>query len=224
MTYGEYWLFEAVVEGQEPLSFLMHPNMELLYNRPGHNLDRADLIGILRKHFDLGNLTASQEGCGDFIPTPSELDEALRYVALPVEDLLKTCYYALTAKGGHLWETVAQPNWSRYICAKLGGMEDSEGTELGDITSTDRDRVERYASGLQYLEYHIAPSSLRWERVAPWEATYWKTLPEGHRLQFRYKFDESVADWDWDCVPKWFLDFDRWYTRPTFDDAPPGAS
>ncbi len=40
-TRGEYWLLEAVVDGQCPLCFVAGAHVEEMFNKTGHGLDRA---------------------------------------------------------------------------------------------------------------------------------------------------------------------------------------
>jgi hypothetical protein len=54
--------------------------------------------------------------------------------------------------------------------------------------------------------------------IAAWQATYWKTLPEGHRIEYQTQdlpFSSIVLRQDW---PPEVQDFEKksqnWYTNP----------
>ena len=46
-------------------------------------------------------------------------------------------------------------------------------------------RVERYLRYLDMLGCELDLRSIQLEEIGPWEATYWKTLPHGHRCGFQ---------------------------------------
>lgn len=217
MNRGEYWLLEAVVEFPVGLSSLVHPQIEVFFNKPGHNMERGTLIGALRNHFTRGHLIAFQENREPFVPTASELDDALHHLP-PGECRWSSPCYGLTAKGGAMWEALAQPDWRRYLSYE-SSSDDDWNTQIGEVTCADRLFAQQYISGLPELGIEVLAGPSDAERVAPWQATYWKTLPEGFRFHFRCRDREERVDGS--RVPRWFTEMEQWYVRPELDATPP---
>lgn len=219
MTEGEYWLLETVVEYRVTLAHLVHPDIESFFNKPGHNLTRQALVRTLQIHFSAGNLIAFQEDRGPLVPTPQELEQALHWP--PPNRGGAALLYGLTPKGGSLWESLAMPEWNRYI-AYEASTDDNWETELVELTCADRLLAQRYIAGLPYVGVEILGVPEGCQQVAPWEATYWKTLRTAHRFRFRSRSRDDMADSS--RVPDWFMDLLRWYTRPELDPSPPGTA
>lgn len=57
----------------------------------------------------------------------------------------------------------------------------------------------------------VVPGSERWDAVRPWQATYWKELPAGHRV--RFAFDECEPTHGWDRVPAKLTLLTDWWCR-----------
>ena len=55
------------------------------------------------------------------------------------------------------------------------------------------------------------PETIVWTEVSPWQATYWKQLPHGHRVQFKHRErnDDEVRDlW---LTPNGVYSLQKWY-------------
>jgi len=161
-------------------------------------LDRLFQDGhLIAKHRD------DDKPQGTFVPTRAEIEAALAG-ALKV-------YYGLTLKGGARWEAVSLPDWNRYCDAFLG-----IDPEVGTIISRDRKLVETYLSLCHYAwnDMSVIAGSEKWDVLKPWEATYWKTLPDGHRIQFEYKSRDAAGVTESPPSAKQFFEGIRnWYTR-----------
>ena len=124
--------------------------------------------------------------------------------------LFKTTYYGLTTEGGAAWENVARPDWDRYLDVSFGTDPDE-----GEVIGVDSARAESYIFS-PYQEHPPLAGSVRRDRLEPWPATYWKTLPLGHRIRFLYDPNSSVQPaYGTDARAKMLAlldDADRWFT------------
>jgi hypothetical protein len=206
MQRDEYWLFETAVEYRIPVPCLVHPELEVLFNKPSHRLNRRQLFTVLRSQFDRGYFIAHQESRGDFIPTDDELCSSLERV--PINRRETSICYGLTAAGGRLWEGCVSPRWDRYICEAYADDD-------GEIRAADKHVVTEYLRTLPHVGIDICPESIAWASLTPWPATYWKTLPLGCRVQFQYRETGSV---DWSLVPDAYHRLHVWYSPPDWPD------
>src|ERR1051325_9516623 len=186
MDKNEYWLLDSAVEARQSLTCLVSEDIEAAFNKRSHGLDRDELIDVLGRLFRRGDLLAKRMeksvSKGFFIPTPTEIEEAL--------DGRLICFYGLTLQGGARWEEVSQPRWERYISDWVY----AEPRE-GEIIASDRDLVEHYDSLSHHdSEISVIPGSKQWDVLRPWQATYWKELPVGHRLRYKYEWVERKPE------------------------------
>jgi hypothetical protein len=199
---GEYWLLDSVVTLRYALDLLVAPDLTLAFNRPHHGLEYAELADTLLRLFHGGDLSAERfEDEVEFLPTRAELEAALAGT--------RTVYYGLTSQGGARWEAVSKPDWTRYVDAGYG-------LEEGEIIAREREVVAQYFGWEHYYWRNVViPGSERWDVLEPWHATYWKTLPLGHRVRFRYlrgvtrPYEIPPPE-----VEVWFRDLENWYTNP----------
>ncbi len=205
MDAGEYWLLDSVVESWDSLAMLVSKDIETAFNKRSHGLTRNQLIDVLEHLFLRGDLLAQRmEKSGPkefFIPNRTEIEDAFSGRVL--------CFYGLTLQGGARWEEVSQPHWERYIYDSVY----AEPRE-GEIIGSDRDLVEQYDSlSRYYSEVSVVPGSKHWDVLRPWQATYWKELPVGHRLRFKYEWVERTPEPKPDPkISEWFKEIHNWYT------------
>lgn len=182
-TRGEYWLLETVAEFGIPICWLAYEDIEEALNKPGHGMERPLLVETMQKLFSEGLIVAHKFGqlndC--FNLTTKQIDSALNE-----KRNRKEHYYRLTTKGGEFWEAFASPNWQYFIS---GGYElpDDSDLWLGDLTCMKKKHLETYFCSLSYYDYEVDQASIQWDTLKPWEATYWKELPTGHRVRFKCK-------------------------------------
>jgi hypothetical protein len=121
--------------------------------------------------------------------------------------------YGLSPLGGAQWETLSSPRWDRFISASYA-IDPYE----AEIIAQDRQLVQSYFE----LQHDISspvgvviPESLQWDTFHPWQATYWKTLPQACRLRFFYA--PYTEDIDVPAIPTWaweqFCQLREWYQR-----------
>jgi hypothetical protein len=70
------------------------------------------------------------------------------------------------------------PRWDRFVTI----VEDPEAF-VAETTAMTRERIAAISDFPQ--SYEAIRGSDQWDELAPWEATYWKTLPHGVRLRRR---------------------------------------
>lgn len=207
MDKNEYWLLDSVVEKWDSLKSLVSDDIEGAFNKRSHGLNRDELVSVLDHLFQRGDLLARRReksvSKGFFIPTRREIEEAL--------DGRLNCFYGLTSQGGARWEEVSQPQWERYISSSVYA-EPQEGETIG----SDRALVEQYELLSRYdSEVSVIPGSEQWDVLRPWQATYWKELPLGHRLRFKYEWVERRPERPNPEIEKWFKEIHNWYTPYT---------
>lgn len=208
MDKAEYWLLDSVVEGWYPLWWLVAENIEGAFNKRNHGLNRDELVSVLDRLFRRGDLLAKRMeksvSKGFFIPTQTQIEEEL--------DRRPSCFYGLTSQGGTRWEEVSQPHWERYITASVC-LDPQE----GEIIGSDRQMVEKYDSLSDYLlSVSVVPGSKQWDVLEPWQATYWKVLPLGHRVRFSYEPVDLSPDRREDlAASEWLKEIHNWYTPYT---------
>jgi len=207
MDKDEYWLLDSVVESQCPLAWLVAKNVGEVLNKRDHDLNRDELMSVLNRLFRRGDLLAQRmERAVEkevFIPTETEIEAAL--------NRRLDCIYGLTLQGGARWEEVSQPHWERYIYDSVYAEP-----QEGEIIGSDRALVEQYDSLIHYdSEISVVPGSKRWDVLRPWQATYWKELPVGHRLRFKYEWVKRSPERTDPKIWEWFKDIRNWYTPYT---------
>lgn len=178
-TRAEYWILELVVEGSWPLTYLASRNIDEMFNRPGHGLDRPALIDCLEGLFVAG-LIEGGVSPGDLPASPLSRDRIIAALdeAGPREERPYT-YYQLTAKGASQWEAFAKPNWRHFV------LDDSDcEAKGGQLTCMDRKWLGVYLARSSIAEGPIDQNSVKYQEIGPWEATYWKVLRQGWRVEF----------------------------------------
>lgn len=200
MNRSEYWLLDSVVEAWYPLVWLVSDDVEGSFNKRHHRLERGELVTVLNRLFQRGDLLAKQNE-SEFVPASSDIEEAL--------DGRLDCLYGLTSQGGVRWEEVSHPQWERYIAAWVYADP-----QEGEIVGSDRTLVEKYDSLSEYVwDISVVADSRRWDVLQSWQATYWKTLPLGHRVRFSFEWVERPPEWKTDAVvSEWLKEINNWYT------------
>jgi len=200
MNRSEYWLLDSVVEAWYPLVWLVSDDVEGSFNKRHHGLERGELVTVLNRLFQRGDLLAKQNE-SEFVPASSDIEEAL--------DGRLDCLYGLTSQGGIRWEEVSHPQWERYIAACVYADP-----QEGEIVGSDRTLVEKYDSLSEYVwDISVVADSRRRDVLQPWQATYWKTLRFGHRVRFSFEWVERPPELKANAaVSEWLKEINNWYT------------
>jgi len=153
--------------------------MESVMNMPSHGLDEGELVTHFFELWRRGLVQCSLESpWSPADPNIELLREQFNYAAdhPPTGRVLA---YRLSSAGGGLWETLAAPDWSRFIRSSHGP---SEGEWV--LGGGNRRRVELLRK-CERLFPSPVPGTERWEDLRPWQATYWKSVAVGYELTFK---------------------------------------
>ena len=171
-----------------PLSFLdsgrykKPDHIEEMFNKPSHGLNRDELIETLLQLSGQGLIEGSRDqGVQTILLDRQTIVDAL-VEPPPTHNASCTCY-RLSQEGGSVWEAFAAPDWSRLVKEERRDFDSG----IGTITGMVGGRVEKYLRYLGMLDCEIDRRSIQVEEIGPWEATYWKILPHGHRVQFSWR-------------------------------------
>lgn len=214
----DFWFLDVVVELATPLRMLLGPDVGLALNkRRVHGLSREALGERLVRLSERGLIRVNADGQEDSpLRTREQIAHALDVSAThntPSTPRQYLYWYWLTDRGGAVWEQHARPDWSRYVTA-WSSTDPNEAV----IEAASREVAEaEFRWGEDHGQYRPRPGSRRDEALAPWQATYWKTLPAGYRLQ--YAWDELPVreriHRGWAQAPS--PSNSAWYTEPDFD-------
>lgn len=213
ISKSEYWILDSVLNRRYPLSLLLSPNAGLHFNKPDHDLSRADLLQVLQKLFKQGSIAGGIQPYSSWrnaavTPNPQQIEAGL--------DGDMQFDFGLTPKGGELWEQVSNPSWKHFINQSYDGAE-----RLGRLTCNDGLKLAEVLTMQPYFGYVPMEWSEEWEKLEPWSATYWKDLPVGYSVQFRYELiDTNYMDYKTrDRIRQWSRSHDHWYSNPFSEES-----
>lgn len=210
MDEHERWVLEAAVEFKLALRDLTGPNVEQRLNRPHHGLDSGGVGEVLRRLLRQGSIALFRDGQ----ERHHETEDAMRTLVEGGHtgpSQAARYYYGLTPSGGALWEGVARPDWARYIDASYGvDPNDAE------VICADPVRLNDYVSS-KYQPCRPISGTVCRDQVKPWQATYWKMLPLGHRIRYSYDPDESmrpagIGNYQHEQAA-WYEEANAWFIR-----------
>jgi hypothetical protein len=156
-------------------------SIELMFNKPGHGLNRDQLLACLIGLFQSRFIYAKNYG-EDTVLTPTNEQIITACDAKRFDDDI-ALFYGLTEAGGQAWEAFALPAWDRFI---------SEDYDSEDHTATvicaDRRRLEWYlrCEELNLSTSAVVSDTVEITEIADWQATYWKRLPRGFSASFKW--------------------------------------
>ena len=203
-TRGEFWLLNNVVEKSEGISGSLecrnYQNGTLKiekheYTIKCHFMDDdllfKSLYRLLKDEFiQLYKIDKSSKpksgGYGQIIINLSEIP-TLESFKLMIEDKTNSYGYELTALGGEAWEEFAEVDWNKFVKNPLSLRKIPENDVWSaGLMGQDKDFLQEYLNSLAFHKYAVIESTIKWDTVEPWQATYWKQLPLGHRVQFDF--------------------------------------
>jgi len=218
MNKTEYWFLDAAIRLKIPFHWLSASNVGEMLNRPHHNLSAPELLVILQRMFERGDLfleysSRYAQRARTQTPSQSEIEAALylahaEWTAQPAQ-----IFYGVTTAGGAKWEALSHPQWDRFYDEGYG-INPYE----GEMTASTRGLIEERLALVPYDSFikTIVPESMRWSVLQPWDATYWKQLPIGYRLEFTYfpptELEELARSTHPDWVQAWHQRVNKWYT------------
>ena len=183
----EYWFLDTAVEMVIGLSWVIPDEKygTLGINRAPLNLTVTKIADMLHSLFQQGDL---------LVTTPSDLNDFgfTRGFTPSYTDIKAALegqfplFYFLIPQGGVRWESVSRPKWEWYF----KWVEGTEPIDEGDLACANRELAEKLLALCHLLSsgnchsYLIAGTEV-WERLTPWQPTYWKTLPVGYRVRYQ---------------------------------------
>jgi hypothetical protein len=203
LTPIERWFLEVVVELKYPVACLASPRLDLILNRPAHALAVDQVLDVLVQLQARGLLCFfERDDARETALERGAILEALRGQH-DVRRVDRPVYFGMTSLGGAEWERVARPEWALYV--DEGYRTDPA---IGSLCGIDRHYLARLGAR---VEERIEGTD-RWTPLHPWQATYWKTLPSGHELRFRYERSKDHAPYRVAPDPWTSEDEAAWFT------------
>lgn len=180
LTRGEYWLMEVIAELAIPAGWLGRDNLTEIVNKQPHGLSQDELLETVLELWRQGLISFASDHNRTELSSADEIRNSLAEKFRPGN--AKT-YLRLTSEGGRVWEAFAAPRWDVYIYEGYE-FDESLSQEIGELICTNRRRLQWYfESGYPSL-FQIDPARVWWDKLEPWQATYWKILPTAHRVRF----------------------------------------
>lgn len=184
----EYWFLDAAIRLKIPFNWLSASNVDEMLNRPHHNLSASELLVVLERMFERGDLFLEymnryEQRHRTQVPSRSEIEATLSMSHDEWTDQSEHVFYGVTGRGGAPWETLSHPQWDHFH---------DEGYRIkpyeGEVTASTRGLIEERLALVPYDPFikAIVPESVRWSILQPWEVTYWKQLPIGYHIEFTY--------------------------------------
>jgi hypothetical protein len=216
MNYGEYWLLETAVECGVPLplAYGWPDNMREFWNKPFHGMRRDETADTFLRLFADGDIYATNR----IDPrTGEEGEQRRRHSSLPDRDEIitqlgaskrtrpeKQIVYWLTEQGGDRWAAHTHADWDRYYEYEFRDFRQGEeqildGEPVGrmSVRTAHRARLDFLIHTLwRWWPHHECHGDrIEISEVAPWQATYWKTLPRAYQAELSTLYiDPNVRD------------------------------
>jgi hypothetical protein len=214
LTRQLYWLLDScIIAGPRRVRCLGAPNIEEIFGVRSHGLEHAALIDALLSLFTADYMRAKWIHGGlseTFLPTYEQLNADLLGSSESERDRRKDAIlYFASATGGKLWEAYSNPDWDRYVYVSYGKDE-------YELISRSLPEIERYIEMIRWSDGAcVISDSMRSATIKPWQATYWKKLPDAHHVTFRAEEKGQFhlpQEWP-PQLQKWWQEDPRWYTR-----------
>ena len=194
------------------------------------NLSHAEIVRAADFLFQSGDILAKifdergVEVASGVILNKTGIQDCLNYQ-------LASCYY-LTSQGGARWESMASPDWSKFL-----NIENFDCPGQGLLVGATKNIVEKFLALDCFLavSYKHIPGTEVWQVLEPWPATYWKTLPRGYQVAYKnhpanfleehfqkaFELKEAAPAsllYSHDMARQWRYELiDKWYRNP-FDE------
>lgn len=200
LTRGEYWILNSLVEHPYPLYFFSGPDRFLqdVFNRQPHGLTEDEVTLTLLGLFNAGWIEGETHPRCTSGPQPP--DVPFDPTGAGIRAAFEPQFYRregdgprrrrrdpevtirLTPEGGGVWEAFAKPRWEHFFQDFYEHPDGGRSVKL--LRAVDRTRGQQYAAYWGELE-EFDPAAIVWKPVAPFPATYWKTLPVGFEARVR---------------------------------------
>ncbi|WP_020465823.1 hypothetical protein [Singulisphaera acidiphila] len=196
------WLLDTLAVSRLDLTELSwdRQTLEEDLNREVDEFDAGQLAQAILTCIASGILEVIDKDGDRFSMSIDQLEHSIRG-----ED--QRLFVGLTEVGGEYWESLSHPDWSRFV--DWGTLEQDGNTLSMFIEAYSRERINEVFGELRITGYNCISADMKFSIESPWHATYWKSFPEGHRLEFLV----SEIGRDYSApTPDWFSRPDFWYS------------
>jgi hypothetical protein len=220
----DFWIFTSACEARVPVSWLLATNRDEVFNLPDLSCTELELVDSLDRLISAEELSvervlwpgsSEQEGHEHRTRLTPSRAQIIEYLTEEARTGRFTVYYGLTARGSERWERAARPKWHEYVDYWI----DPTAGE-GGISAQDCSLAECWLDAWPYIEQGHEITSVTWQDLRPWQATYWKLLPSGYEVRIWMR-DVPVSHEQigrYEPAPKWVSDLSqrasRWYSWP----------
>ncbi|WP_353572294.1 hypothetical protein [Candidatus Albibeggiatoa sp. nov. BB20] len=178
----DYLLLDYVSEYKIPLNIFVQPNVGEILNKPDHNLSTIELA--LRLCHLVNEELIIIANSGTCLASLNEISDTLKNEPKSNQyDFDKRFEVKLTEKGGNEWEHVFLPDWRKYWSTEVtfGETEHSEEEWL-----LEQANLASLNDIIEFRKKHLIVKDDKFsiKRITPWDATYWKRLPEVYQAYF----------------------------------------
>ncbi len=183
---NEFWFLDAAIENRVPIPLLINQEyVELSLNRIFHGLTMKQIAVEL---FDL-----NQRGLVNFFICSDEAD-CEKCISFKDSNSLEIqcsqsnnhrCFcYELTAEGGVQIESLSILDWSKYLSFEGFSFDFQDDTGeyfMAKLEAMTNKPIFDYckSDSLEYTKWGNT------EELIPWQATYWKQVAQGVRINFK---------------------------------------
>ncbi len=204
----DFWLLDSVVLFSYPMSWMVGPNIAEVLNCEGHRASDDEVADSFARLFAQGlieaELPCANWGNGERVRLKSRA-EVLDALAQRSNRPMECTSYDLTSDGGRAWESIARPDWGRFV-------EEEREDDAIMFRAASEEQADKYLAYQRdcWIQTHGAVERTR---LRPWDATYWKELPEGFEVRVRATNRTDIV-----ANPhrsEFFSYGPWWYTRPT---------
>jgi hypothetical protein len=218
MNKAECWFLDTAIRLKIPVNWISATNVDEILNRPHHNLSTPELLVILERMVERGDLfveyaNRDEQRYRTQVPSRGEIESELCRTHDDWMAWSEQVFYGVTTTGGANWEALSHPQWDRFY-DEAYVIEPYE----GEITAAERGFAEQLLGLVRHNSFvkAIVPESIRWSVLQPWNATYWKQLRSGYRVDFTYLPSDEDAEIPHPAPPGWVHARHRrerkWYT------------
>jgi hypothetical protein len=194
LSRGEFWILGIALNGGEGLASLAGSDEHIsgYWNREPHGMNLDELVETLCGMFEKKWLKINVNEPGPirsfFIPDRDFVHDFF-YGKLDELPDGGGIYFSLTHEGGRVWEEFAAPKWDR--CIEAWHRDIDEHHQIIEVTAGSEYVLQKYLEYFPLDGSQIVQSSLKFQIIVPWQAKYWKEVPQGYRAIFH-----AIVDWE----------------------------
>ena len=189
------------------MCILTRENLGGILNKPVHGLSLDEEVDTLTGLSRADSIFFTRERHSVGKPAPDEVRAELHRPSDPRSRMASSdlLYYGLTPQGGAEWERSANADWSRYLAISSDERRHEVGCSSRSLLDTYMERARVFIEDDEAYD-----GSEDWTVLSPWNATYWKSLSQGHQVRFAIRMarahEQFAAPPGWDewWLPKWF--------------------